>query len=90
MTTVTIQLAPGTEEKLREKASLRGKSLESYIQELIQEEALATNGTAPGLAATRLSVAELDRSLDELSADLPSLPRLPSSLSRADIYGQHD
>lgn len=90
MTTVTIELAPGTEEKLREKASLHGKSLESYIQELIQAEALGANGAAAGLGVTGISVVELDLSLDQLSADLPPLPQLPASLPRADIYGEHE
>jgi hypothetical protein len=90
MTTVTIQLLPESAEKLRQKASLFGKTLEGYLQELLQQEALAANDPALAATAPPSSVEELDRCLDELSADLPALPRLPADLSRGDLYGEHD
>ena len=46
MASVTIQLRPETEQKLRQQASLRGESLEVYLQQLIECEATAANGTA--------------------------------------------
>jgi hypothetical protein len=49
MTTLTIQLPQETEQRLRQKASLSGKSLESYLQELAERAAQekAADGTGP-------------------------------------------
>ena len=37
-----------------------------------------------------VSVAQLERLLEELSAGLPNLPPLPHDFSRADLYDDHD
>ena len=55
MSRVTIELAPGTEQTLRAKASANGKSLEFYLQELAQKDALEANGAAVPLAEQELS-----------------------------------
>jgi hypothetical protein len=49
MTTLIIHVPRETEQKLREKASLSGKSLETYLQELAERAAQekAADGTAP-------------------------------------------
>jgi hypothetical protein len=49
MSTLTIQLPRETEQKLREKASRSGKSLETYLQELAERAAReeAANGSVP-------------------------------------------
>jgi non-ribosomal peptide synthetase component E (peptide arylation enzyme) len=86
MTTVSIRLPQVTAEKLRERASRLGKSLETYLQDLAQENAAVPAVNVDGAP----SLAELDRVLDELAADLPTLPRLPDGFSRADIYAEHD
>ena len=90
MSRVTIELPPGTEQKLREKASVRGKSLEFYLQELVQRDALGMNQTASSPAGEELSLAEFDRLLDELSETPAALPSLPVDFSRKDIYADHD
>jgi hypothetical protein len=90
MSRVTIELPTGTEQKLREKASLHGKSLEFYLQELLQRDALGANGAALPLAQGELSLEELDRLLDELSQTPAVLPSLPADFSRKDIYAEHD
>jgi hypothetical protein len=46
MTTVTIQLPTEIERQLRAAASLSGKSLEMYLQELAERAAREGNGTA--------------------------------------------
>ena len=90
MSRVTIELPPGTEQTLREKASWHGKSLESYLQELAQRDALAANGTVLPLADGELPLEELDKLLDEL-AEPPALSAsLPADFARKDIYADHD
>ena len=47
MTTFTIQLPQETEQKLREKASLTGKSLETYVQEIAERAAKEEAAKSP-------------------------------------------
>src|SRR5947209_15558888 len=47
MASVTIQLRPETEQKLRQRAGRRGASLESYLQELAEREAAADGTGVP-------------------------------------------
>jgi len=47
MSSVTVELPPDTERKLRHKASLRGETLEVYLRKLAEREAASVNG-APG------------------------------------------
>jgi len=90
MNGVTIELAPDTERKLREKAAGYGKSLESYLEELAEREVLGTNSAALPVAEREISLDEFDLLLDELSEGLPLLPSLPADFSRKDIYVDHD
>lgn len=46
MTTISFQLDPNIEQKLREKARLRGQTLEAYLQQIAEENARDANGTA--------------------------------------------
>ena len=90
MSRVTIELAPGTEQTLRAKASANGKSLEFYLQELAQKDALEANGAAVLLSQEELSLADFDQLLDALAAGPPGMPPLPEDFSRRDIYSDHD
>ncbi len=90
MSRVTIELPPGTEQTLREKASWHGKSLESYLQELAQRDAIGGNGTVLPPAHAELSLEELDKLLDELAEAPSALASLPADFSRKDIYTDHD
>ena len=45
MANITLQLRPETEQKLREKATLRGQTLEAYLQQLAEREAASSNGS---------------------------------------------
>jgi hypothetical protein len=84
---VTLHLRPELERLLREKASRRELTLESYLEQLAEREAEAD--TPPTDQQRPLTDAEFDRLLDELSAG-PRQPHLPADFSRADIYFDHD
>jgi hypothetical protein len=88
MGTFTIQLTPGTENALRQKASASGKTLEAFVQELVQKEACGNVSVAPSLPV--LSLAEFEALLDELADSSSSAGSLPVDFSRADIYADHD
>ncbi len=87
MTSVTLHFRAETEQMLREKATRRGQTLETYLEQLAEREAEA--GATPTDQGQRLTDSEFDRLLDELS-DGPRLPDLPIDFSRADIYADHD
>lgn len=89
MSAVTVQLPPDTEQKLRDRATRVGQSLEVYLRELA-ERAVATSADPPRLISDpRPTGAEFERLLGELATG-PSLPVLPTDFSRADIYDDHD
>lgn len=75
-----IELEEKTAAALRVQAELRDLSLETFLDRIA---AAAT----PVYAARPLSVAEMDRSMDELIAESPVLP---PTFTRADIYSDHD
>jgi hypothetical protein len=87
MQTITLRLSADAERMLRHKAERNGMTLEAYIQQLADREAL---GNGASMAEPVQPPIDLDRQLDELAADLPRLPALPPDFSRADIYGGHD
>jgi hypothetical protein len=90
MAAVTIHLPSATEQTIRERASREGKSLESFLQDLVAQAALGANGADLAPSPNNPPIAELDRWLDDLAAGLPSLPTLPADFSRADLYAEHD
>lgn len=57
MTTINLQLDSDIEKKLRDKAQLRGQSLETYLLQLAVEDVRDANG-ANAPAATPVSTAE--------------------------------
>ena len=85
MATITINLPADTEDTLRQKASANGTTLESFVQELAQKEALATCGNPVPLLRPPLPLAEFDSVLDELAESFPPAPSLPVDFSRADF-----
>ena len=44
MSSVTVQLPPDTEQKLRHRAGLLGQSLETYLEKLAERDAANLNG----------------------------------------------
>lgn len=82
--TVTLQLPADAEQRLREKAAEHGKTLEAYLQQLIEREARADNRAAGEVALERWTSAwrawaANHRSLQAQADD-----------SRDSIYGDDD
>jgi len=98
MSTVSVQLTPDTEQKLRHQANQVGQTLESYLQRLAERAVVSGTTTATGreseeqpryISDPRPTQAEFERLLGDLAAG-PPLPVLPADFSRADIYDDHD
>jgi hypothetical protein len=87
MSNLSIELPAETKEKLVEKASRQGKSVESYARGVLEADAQRPNDP---LAPARFEPQEFKRLLAELSAGLPPLPPLSADFGRADIYDDHD
>ena len=85
--TVTLTLLPEVAQLLQAKAIRNGKTLESYLAELAEQDAQSSCQVMA--MPTEISLEEFDRLLDDLS-DGPPLPHLPDDFSRADIYADHD
>lgn len=75
-----IELEERTAAVLRAQAELRDMTLEVFLSRIAE-------AATPVSSAPPLSVAEMDRSLDELLAESPVLP---AAFSRSDIYNDHD
>ena len=88
MASVVLHLASDTEQKLREKATQSGQTLEAYLEQLAEHNAQGNSGTAAA-SYPPLSDEEFDHLLDQLCAG-PALPHLPADFSRKDIYADHD
>ena len=98
MSTITVQLCPDTERKLRHQANQAGQTLEAYLERMA--ERAVVNGTPAGpsredeeqpkyISDPRPTGTEFERLLRDLAAG-PPLPVLPADFSRADIYDEHD
>ncbi len=98
MSSVTVQLAPETERKLRHQANQMGQTLETYLERLA-ERAVANGSPADRnggceeqprfISDPRPTQAEFERLLGDLATG-PPVPVLPVDFSRADIYDDHD
>jgi len=83
---VTVQLDERIATALREQARARGLSLEAYLRAVAE-----TSQNTVTSAVNHDNVAEFDTVLDELfAADTRSLPTVPLTYSREDIYSDHD
>ena len=82
--TVTLELKPEVEERVRAQASAQGVSLERYLTAVIETQTCAVS----------LPDASLDEFLAELeqfsegTEDIPIIP--PEALTREWIYRDHD
>jgi len=84
--TVTLNLSAETQRKLDEHAARAGRTLEAYLEELVERDTQIAHGGA----ADQLSLDEFDQRLDDLSEGLPPLSSLPADWSRTDLYAEHD
>ncbi|MCI0623345.1 MAG: hypothetical protein L0387_17075 [Acidobacteria bacterium] len=83
---ITIEVDPKTAQilqALRERATAQGTTLDALLQSLVQND-----GARP--LSVPISLAEIDRILDELAAGSENVAPLPSTFSREDIYSDHD
>jgi plasmid stability protein len=65
--TLSLSLAPETEQKLRQRAAEAGQSVERYIEQLVQRDVLGTNGEQSPTPASSPPVAvPSGRTLEEL------------------------
>jgi hypothetical protein len=51
---ITIQLPPEIEEKLRRRAAESGQTVDGYVRQIVEREVLGTNGDRPAAAPPRL------------------------------------
>ncbi len=94
--TLTVDLPDDLERRLRERATCHGRVMEDYVLGLIERDAADSDSggieAACGLQSgpdPGLSDSEFEALLDQLAFG-PTLPRLPTDFSRADIYADHD
>jgi hypothetical protein len=83
---IQLKLADRTERMLKEKAARSGLTLEAYVARIVEREALSND---PETGQTPKDLNDLERGLDELLEDMPSVPTLPADFSRTDIYSEH-
>ena len=91
MSTVTIQLSPDTEQKLRYQANQAGQTLKVYLELLAERASRGGELEAQPryVSDPKSTQAEFERLLKDLASG-PSLTVLPADFSRADIYNGHD
>jgi uncharacterized protein (DUF1778 family) len=90
--TLTIELTPDLERQLREAAARQGQDPATFVVAAVAEKLHVLPLPFNGHGATRLTLEEEERLLDELAAlgaDLP--PSDPAeTYSRETIYADHD
>jgi len=80
--TITIPLTPEAEASLRARASEHGVSLTDYVRLILHQHATVEHGR-------RVSLEELDATLDEMAEDSAAIPVLPErAYTRESIYGE--
>ncbi|MCI0388264.1 MAG: hypothetical protein MOB07_05810 [Acidobacteria bacterium] len=101
MTTAQEQIKPETAALIASLAAANGLSVDDYLRHILEEVAQAhgmdIDAYLKSVLAARngqrqaepLNLAELERTLDELSEGAENITPLPPGLSRADIYGDH-
>ena len=89
--TLTLELAPELEAKLKELVAQTGQDATAFVTAAVEEKLRAPTGTQATNGAHRPSLEEFEAALDEFSAGTESLPMLaPAATTRAAIYGDHD
>jgi hypothetical protein len=95
MSTIKLELAPDTEQKLRERAAKAGITLPVLLQQLADKEAsefeqqYLPTGEPKFITRPNLTPEEFRQKLEEL-ASVSTGTVLPPGFSREDIYYDHD
>jgi predicted transcriptional regulator len=90
MSTITLELPPETERKLRERAEREGQTVEMLVRDLVMEVAEAVAPLRPRfISEPKLTDEEFKQWLADIAANEPGEP-LPPDFSREDIYIDHD
>jgi hypothetical protein len=90
MTNVTVQLTPETEHRLRQRASRRGETLETYLGRLAEREAAGGAG-APDMLdqgvewLTSRGAAEVQAARERIFGAAPAPRELPAGKSVVDV-----
>ena len=81
---ISIELKPEIEERLEQEATARGVSVESYIEELIEQQFSQPH-------KSHIAVEESDQVLDALADGSEGSPVLPSdAYTRESIHHDHN
>jgi len=84
--TITRELTPDVAASLAAQAQARGVSLDTYVRNLIEEQAAAVDHREQPM-----TLQPFEAELDALAADLETLPYLPAeALTRESLYQDHD
>jgi hypothetical protein len=88
MSNITIQLDATAEQKLREKARLRGQTLEGYLQQLAEDDAQTANGAATPPTPQTTEAEATARWIQAWQAWAANHPSVPVAVddSRESIY----
>jgi hypothetical protein len=90
MSTITLQLPPETERKLRDRAEREGQTVETLLNALVEIAIESEPQRTPRfISEPKLTHEEFRKLLDEIAASPPGTP-LPPDFSREDIYYDHD
>ena len=84
--TITLELTLHVAASLAAQAQARGVSLDTYLHNLLEEQAATVDHRAPPI-----TLEQFDAELDALAADSETLPYLPAeALTRESFYQDHD
>jgi hypothetical protein len=84
--TITLELTPHVAASLAVQAQARGVSLDTYVRNLIEEQAAAVDHREQ-----LMTLEPFEAELDALAADSETLPYLPpEALTRESFYQDHN
>jgi predicted transcriptional regulator len=82
---LSIELKPEVEERLEQEAAVKGVSVESYVEDLIEQQVSHSHKTS------HISSEEIDQVLDSLAEGSDERPILqPEAYTRDSIYQDHN
>lgn len=82
---ISIELKPEVEERLEQEATAKGVSVESYVEDLIEQQVSQPHKTS------HIAMEEIDHVLDALADGSEDRPVLPSeAYTRDSIYYDHN